>query len=34
VTPVDSGMDGVAGPTSVEEDELTLSVTVMVVFKV
>jgi hypothetical protein len=32
--PVDSGMDGVAGPTSVEEDGLPLPVTVMVVFKV
>lgn len=32
--PVDRGMDGVAGPTSVEEDGLPLPVTVMVVFKV
>ena len=34
VPPVESGMDGVAGPTSVEEDELPLPVTVIVVFKV
>lgn len=30
MTPVDSGMDGEAGPTSVEEDELPLPVTVKV----
>ena len=34
VAPVESGMDGEAGPASVEEDELPLPVTVMVVFKV
>ena len=34
VPPVESGMNGVAGPTSVEEDELPLPVTVIVVFKV
>lgn len=34
VPPVESGIDGEAGPTSVEEDELPLPVTVMVVFKV
>jgi hypothetical protein len=34
VPPVESVMDDVAGPTSVEEDELPLPVTVIVVFKV
>lgn len=34
VPPVESGTDGEAGPTPVEEDEPPLPVTVMVVFKV